>query len=371
VNDDDNELARLLNDQVDERLGRKRPAPPFDAARAATAPGRRGRPSWLLPLIAAACVAAVGGTVGATRLLADHGPAPATHPPAPTVTTGPSPVPSSVAPSPTAPATASAPASASAPKRTSAPLPSKDSGPEPFDVRLGEARLVLPAGWVARDLQQYAAPETSFVVPGWCLTPSAVAVSTQAGACPIILFAAGIAQELDVDTPGGFSANPEYCNQGHEIDRESEQTGDKQFGGRTADWRHWIISCQSGRGYDIEQYVVATASAYILYSSHADGRYHRALTEIAAQAQLPAQQLPSRLMDRGIVRGLTRTGDSYRLRLDRVVERYGGRENVNPKTYDYIVPAEILAKSRVRVGSRIFLATDGLSVTQLYIAPGD
>lgn len=335
MNDDfESRFARVLNEQVDVRLGPRQAAPPFDPARPLPVEGTPRRGPWLLPLIAAAVVAGVvGATVTATHLLSDGRPVdPATRLPSTTSTT--------------------------------------KSATGIHTVSLGAARISLPAGWLARDLQRYADPGGSFALPGWCLTPAGVPVSSKPDACPVVLLAGGNTQSLDVDIEGGLTANPEYCFQGTKLDGHTEQTGDKQFGGRSADWRHWTIACKGGSTYDIEQYVVATGPAYILYSQHSDRRYHPALTEIAANSTLPAQRLPVRLMDRGIVRELTRTSDGYRLRLDRIIEGVDNALNENPATYDYVVPTSIIDRPQnngpIRVGSTVSLWTDGHVVTELY-----
>jgi hypothetical protein len=190
VNDDDNELARLLNDQVDQRLGPKRPAPPFDAARAATVPGRRGRRSWLLPLIAAACVAAVGGTVGATRLLADNGAAPATTPPLPSPSGVVTPTisapngPTSAAPTPSAtppaaPTTQPGPTEGS--RRPVVPLRPSDSKIEP---RAATTTVVVrPVRADGTPAAGYTVRNETFDQPLSCDVQSSVAVDEDIDAC--------------------------------------------------------------------------------------------------------------------------------------------------------------------------------------------
>ena len=50
----ENDLGRLLNQGVDDRLGPRRPAPPFRPA-AARPESVRPAKHWLLPLAVAAC----------------------------------------------------------------------------------------------------------------------------------------------------------------------------------------------------------------------------------------------------------------------------------------------------------------------------
>ena len=85
--DFENKLRRLVNEDVDARLGARRAAP--DRAHRVS---DRGHRNWMFPLVAAAAVAAVAlGTFGAVQLLADDGhtappatKAPSTTPTSPT-----------------------------------------------------------------------------------------------------------------------------------------------------------------------------------------------------------------------------------------------------------------------------------------------
>ena len=94
---------------------------------------------------------------------------------------------------------------------------------------------------------------------------------------------------LDVDAQGGFYGDPpQRCAPNVEVP-EHQTFGDRTFGGRTADWRRWESHCsKTNRPIDIEQYVVATGPAYILYSTHANATVHAAMTEIATSSTLPA-----------------------------------------------------------------------------------
>ena len=120
--------------------------------------------------------------------------------------------------------------------------------------------------------------------------------------------------------------------------KETEQTGDKTFGGVAAEWRRWHYSCPSGKSYDIEQYEVLTAPAYVLSTRSGTGADHGALTSIAQHSRLPRPSAPLRLYDVGYVRTLTKTAGGYRVELDRVVYDRGAVVNQNPTTYSYVVP---------------------------------
>jgi hypothetical protein len=364
VNDFETKLKELLNQHVDERAGARPPAPAFDPAAKTARPARWRSPRpWIVPLVAAAAVVVVAaGTVGATQLMGDRDNSPAT--------TGP---------------TAVTPSSTASSTRSAAPVQPSKAAPTPVTKRstatprpktlggtvvLGDTTMWLPKGWVARHLQSYAPQDGSFVYPGWCLSPAAVPVVVEK--CPIMFWVVPTppsGQPLDVDVESGTASNPEYCTQGTRVSSQAEQTGDRKFGGRPADWRRWTIACNGGPSYDIEQYVVASAPAFILYSSQPDSRYHQAITEIAAHSTLPAQRRPLRLMDRGIIRSLVKTSTGYRIALDRVIETYNRTVNENPKTYDYPVSGAVLTAARrdgrIAVGSTVYLTTDGNTVTTM------
>jgi hypothetical protein len=110
VNDIESRIRDLLNESVDAELGARRPAPPFDPRRADTR-ARRWAP-WVMPLVAAAGVAAVvGGTVAVAHLASDHRPAPPATSVAPTPTTPTAAPPSTTDPTSTPPSPTTAPSS--------------------------------------------------------------------------------------------------------------------------------------------------------------------------------------------------------------------------------------------------------------------
>lgn len=366
MNDLEERLSKALNAHVDSELGERRPAPPFQPARMS----RRRRAPWLYPLAAAACVAAVvGGGVVIGRLAADHG-APATRP---TVSRSVSP---SLSPTSTPSPTAPVPSPAA---RTSPPVTRSTTGSAPpshpksvrptgHAVTLGAATIDLPVGWVARDLGRYYPGPGVPVFPGWCLTPASTPIVKYG--CPLSLFAVDPhGNPLDVDLEGGLSANPEYC--GQTPSTVQEQYGDRSFGGRAADWRQWTTHCTAtGVIWHIEQYVVATGPAYILFSDHADATVHDAMTHIAARSTLPAQTAPVRLADQGYVRSIDVTGSQVRITLDRIVQLWNRVVNVNPATYAYTIPRSVWRDSTrnqpIKVGTRVIVQSDGTRVRSLY-----
>jgi hypothetical protein len=395
VNDFEDELKRSLNDRVDELVGPRRAAPPFDPSGAATPTrsGRFGRPGggrlpWVLPLIAAASIVVVTiGAVAATTLLADKKPAPpATVAPTPT----PTPVVSSpVSTSKTTPRSTAGSSHTPGHPRTSSRSHAGGHGspggtsahpPVPVVVTLGGASITLPAGWVSRDYAHYL-PSGSGPVGGqeWCLTPSSLPVSPEPGACPVALSTIDSSgPALDVDVEGGYSS-PAFCGttsgttssttSGTTSSTAQEQTGDRQFGGRSADWRHWTISCGDGTSVEVEQYVVATGPGFIMFSERADSGVQDAMTSIAAKSTLPGATAALRYMDRGYLRGSTVTADGVQITLDRAIDAVGGIVNDDPQTYEYVIPQALFDAAGVQVGDVVTLDTDGSVVTSFSGAP--
>ena len=363
MNTFEDRLKELLNESIDNRLGDHRPVPAFDPAHTGTPGWTAGRHRrWMLPLIAAACVVGIAvATAGVEHLLVHRGSLPAGP-------TSPSPSPSADTPSPAATSTGvPSPPPTSSPSSPSA----SDSVTEPpplHVVSLGAASISLPQGWVAREYAAYEpAGSGTLTASQWCLTPASEPASTEPKSCPVTFGTiAPDGNPIDVDIQGGFASNPEYCPfsaRGTSV----EQTGDRSFGGRSADWRKWSLSCGNGTHWELEQYVVASGPGVILFSERADATVDAAMAEITANSTLPAQTSAIRFMDRGIVRTIDRTADGVRISLDRVVLSDSGVVNNNPATYDYVIPTAVFdAQPNIHVGSQITLDGDGAVVKHVY-----
>lgn len=320
MNDFEGTVATLVNERVDARLGPRRSAPPLDPERRPTRPRRR----LVLPLAVAAGVAVlIGAAVIAGRAL-DH-------------------------------------------RDHTAPAPgSTHSGTV---VRLGAADVYLPPGWVARDIARYQPEGGSSVFPGWCLTPRSVPVSTAPDACPVSLLAVQVkGNPLDVDLQGGLAANPAPCGQRDFTTDESSREG--RFGGRSAEWRNWVMHCATGRTVRIQQYVVPTRPGYILYTGRATAPTRAAMAEIAARSRLPRQSAPLRLMDRGVVSAVQRGPHQVIVSLHRVVRSQSRTAPAAPGVVRYVVPRSVFDagafNGAIKAGVRVYLATDGYRVTQIY-----
>jgi len=320
VNDLEDRIANALNAHVDHELGSRRPAPPF------TPPVReRRRPTWVLPLTVAACVAAiVGGTVAASRLLGKHDEAPGTQH---TTVASPTPVPT---------------------------------------VPVSDARIALPRGWTVR---KAGAPERGW---GWCI----VRTGAKANACTVSLLRitsapTEIAQSFDVDSPGVIGDPPQFVC-GNVSAPRTETYAVRSFGGQPAQWRRWDADCAStGHSLRIEQWSDASVPTWVMTGSSIDAgsTMSTVMAYVAKHSELRVTTGPYRAMDRGVIRAVHATTAGVRIELDRtVLVRSGGTirdDNPDPATYDYAVPRAIRTGAHVKVGQRVRLWTDGHTVRKL------
>jgi hypothetical protein len=165
------------------------------------------------------------------------------------------------------------------------------------------------------------------------------------------------------EVAGGFNGNPpQPCGGAPQYLSTHETTGDRGFGGRVADYRRWDFTCRTVRYHSWEQYVVATVPAFVLYSSTADqATAHDGMTLIAEHSALPTQTAPLRLLDRGYIRSITRSGSLDTLAIDRTAG--DPPVNNNPTTYRYELPDNLLAHAGLHIGELIDIRTDGDHVT--------
>ncbi|MEO7285573.1 MAG: hypothetical protein ABI140_01500 [Jatrophihabitantaceae bacterium] len=371
MNDFDKTIGKLLNDSVDAQLGPRRSAPAFRPGQLTTTPARRGAKPWIMPLVAAACVvAAAVGTIGASQALSHRH---QTNPPASQVPPAPvsDPAPSSPAPS-SGSAAASSPAisSPAGSHPVQAGTGSTSGSPNTVPVTLAGAKLLLPAGWEARDYAQYEPSGGGTFYPTWCLTPASQPASSQASACPLQF--SGISSisngaYLQVDNQGGLYGNPHYCPPAGAVRSGTVESADTSFGDRAADYRHWHLDCPDGQQVELEQYVVATGPGYILFSSHANAAMHSVMASIARTASLPASTSAVRFNDHGYLRDVRQVSGGYLLSIDRVVPGSSGYVNNNPATYDYLIPTETYLSqySKPAVGQLVEVYTDGSKVVLL------
>ena len=361
--DFEDRLKDLLNERVDEKVGPQRPPAPF---RPSTRIDDRTRGRRLVPLVAAACVAAVAaGSVGLTRLFADR-----THtPPA-----GPTPAISTPHHSgPTPP-----------PRYTPSTTPAPHTEAGTHTVHALGAILVLPDGWRLTGRR----PVGAGIAPKLCIGKS----GDSALQCPISISALHPEQ---TDPAYGFDVDafdlargdqPTLCGGGPERTRWAGAA--RIVGGRAAEWRSWDYTCPGlGRTIVFDQYTVVTTPGFLLelaagvnapFMTEISGAevsgpqdiaaLRRVVAAIARDSALPAQSAPLRLFDRGVVASMRRTGGTVTIVLHRVTRHVRSGHAVyaveNPGSgVTYVIPAGVVSTgSSIAVGSRIELTTDGTAV---------
>jgi hypothetical protein len=233
--------------------------------------------------------------------------------------------------------------------------------------------LSLPAGWAVTP-QTYTAG--SGPAPGstvWCIDPV-----TAKGSCTIFLTSAGTASgnALDVDTEGGWLSNPAFCS-GPPVSAKLDVADVRSFGGHSAEYRVWTHTC-TNTVIHVEQYEVAYAPAWILYSELADSTVSSVMASVALQSVLPPQTLPVRLADKGYVRSVSSTTAGYVITLDRIYldpSSPTGEINQASTTYKYTVPKDALSASGAsgaapKVGDRAYLVSNGTIVTSYMVITG-
>lgn len=338
-------LAGRVTDLVDHEAGSPRTAPAFIPTEDHD---RERRPVWTRWALAAAVIALVAGLTwaGLTRMVVTQGPSVA-GPPSGTA--------SALSPSP----------SVLSSTAVDSPGP---AATQPTTTVVGDMTLVLPAGWVVAEMVY---PKGTSGVPGateWCIDPSGARDT-----CTIHLTAARAAagNPLDVDIEGGWLSNPSYCFDERATNpkgvKETLDVADVQpFGGRESEHRVWTHTCSASKVIHVEQYEVAYAPAWILFSELADSTVSATMREIAQKSTLPAQTLPVRLTDRGHVRSIRATSAGYVIALDRIYldpSEPSGEINNASVTYEYTVPKALLLTKVPIVGDRVGIVTNGSIVT--------
>jgi hypothetical protein len=311
-------VRNRLNEHVDTLLGPRRDAPPFEAP--AAAPANRSR--WLTPLLAAACVVAVAaGALVAATMLGGGG----------------------------------------SPQQPAGPT----STPRPAGTMLDGARIVLPRGWVVRPYARWL-PKGYGSAYDYCISPTSMPVRrSKLDNCPIGFTRVRNGTGLDPDIEGGLAANPHPCGRLHE--RVNAISNTMSFGGRPADHRAWSIACVgTNRVQSYLQYVVVGKPAFVLYTGHGGQDTGAAMEYIAAHSQLPKQDAPLPLFDRGRVTAVTPTPSGIRVTLQRVSTPDGTRQVIKDRSgrrYTYLMPK---ATWHAAVGSLVTVYTDGHRVTMIY-----
>ena len=339
MNDFESTVKQLLNEHVDAALGPRRPAPRWDAA----APGRRGLRPWLVPLLATAGIAAATvAVVVPVQMLANR------------------------------PVNGSAGLSGGSSGQTG------PAATQPIIVQLADARIWLPAGWHAT-VSSDTPPPGGIQVFGnqsttWCLGPAG-----KDGACRVWLErsvqepAHGNADSrFDSDAPGGTPHSQSQICPDSSRGWSTLDAGDRNFGGRTADYRVFELTCGSGAKQEATQYLVPAGPAFALYAKSSDSALRMTMAEITQRSTLPKQTTALRYYDHGYVRDVKSVaGDRIQITIDRVAVGPGGPINNDPRTYQYDVPTFVWRINNVHlaVGDIATVQTDGTTVFDLYRTP--
>jgi hypothetical protein len=312
VTDLETYLKSKLNESIDADLGPRRPAPPFQPA----APQR----TWVRPVLAAASVLVVAGAAVAIGRVATSGHT--TQRPGTGVPTQ--------------------------------PVTTHHNAPPPLGHTLfHDAKIAVPNGW---QVHRNNGPDEL------CLSPSKTA-----SACEIRVnyFVPGHAT-LDVDEPGGyFGDSPEWCAPKSTPAPKLTGTAARVFGGRQAQWRMWDIDCPGGKTIVEDQYVVPTSPGFVLYAHDATSDTRTAIDAVAEQSQLPAQNAPLWLSDRGRIRSVSSSVVDGKSTVHLVLERFGpdGTVGTPPTLVSYdLSKAVYQSGGSPRAGATVYLATDGHTV---------
>ena len=310
-------LKTKLNESIDAELGPPRPAPPFEP----TTPSR----TWVRPVLAAASVLVVAGAAVAIGRVAtsNH----ATQPPATGHHTQP------VTPTPT------------------------NHSDEPAPLRhtlFHGAKIAVPAGWTVQRQQD---PEQL------CMSASKV---PSACAIRVTHFVPGSGSMLDVDEPGGFYGDaPQVCAPQVTPAPKLTATATRDLGGRQSQWRVWEIDCSGGKTIVDDQYVTPSSPGFVLYAFKATADVRAAIDAVSQQSQLPAQNAPLWLTDRGQVHSVSSSVQDGKTVVHLVLARFTPDGAVgNPPTlvsYD-LSQAVYQQGDSPRAGATVYLATDGHTV---------
>jgi hypothetical protein len=343
--------AQATQDVPDTRYPPTIEWPETPARRAPRAP----RPPWLMPLVAAASVVAITAGVVATQTWGRTG----AQVPAATTGVASDPTPSPVgSPAPSNPAESSGTAKASPAGWTIGQAPG-----------LPGVQLAIPPTWTVRPFSR----ETGGSPIGSQLC---VGGGTD---CPIKVITLDPAEaRISIEIEGGVLANPEYCDAADgRFTRGLKDAREVTFGGRPADYRHWVWTCADRSVHEIAQYAVVNPVGYLLYSESANADVRGVMADIAAATTLPPATAPLRLYDQGRATSVTRVDGGWRIDLQRSVGGHG-TEWTWPAvpTTTYVIAESLLPPAgsgfapETALRTALTLSTDGTKVVGIEFPGG-
>jgi hypothetical protein len=308
-----------LNEQLDAELGARRAAPPFR-------PPQRDRQRWTRPLLIAACVLAVAATALGIALSGGNG----TH--------------------------------RQRPAHSKTPTPQSHRHP----VQLGAAKIVLPGGWTAVPAARWhQTGESSVFGPDdWCLQPTSAPVR-RTGICHLEFTAVDHTRNQFVPPwqRAVYGDPPQYCAPHAITSRdETQQSGVRTFGGRVAGWRQWRYACTATDTHIVEQYVVPTGPAFILFSDDATNARQAVFNTVAKYSTLPKQTSRLPIGDSGTVTAVQHVGNRLRITLRRTDTSTG-----SARTVTYTVTSKMYRHGySPRIGDKVYVDTTGTTVTGVF-----
>lgn len=313
-----------LNEQLDAELGPRRPAPPFR-------PPQHDRRRWTRPLLIAACILAIAATAVGIALSGGNG----TH--------------------------------------RVPPAHSKTPTPTPHGhrntIQLGAAKVVLPDGWTAVPAARWQQPGGMSVFGNeeWCLMPTTAKVR-RTGICHLEFTAVVRTHNQFVPSRqrAAYGEPPQYC-QSHVVSGKdiTQQSGVRTFGGRVASWRQWRYVCTPTDTRIIEQYVVPTGPAYILFSDDATNARQAVFNTVAKYSTLPKQTSRLPIGDTGAVTAVQHVGNQVRITMRRTDTSTG-----SARTVTYVVTSAMYRRGySPKTGDKLYVDTDGTKVTGVTSLP--
>jgi hypothetical protein len=212
------------------------------------------------------------------------------------------------------------------------------------------ARIAVPTGWTTR-------PQGADQL---CLSPSKTTCAIR-----VSYFVTGGGPMLDADEPGGFYGNsPQWCAPQATPAPTLTGAATRDVGGRAAQWRTWDIHCP-GRTIVEDQYVVPSSPAFVLYAHDASSAARTAIDAVAQQSELPAQNAPLWLTDRGQVHSVASSVQNGTTVVHLVLDRFGPDGTVGdpPTLVAYDLPQSVYQNGgSPQAGATVYLATDGHTV---------
>jgi hypothetical protein len=275
------------------------------------------RPRWLIPLVTATAVLAVGSSTAlAVRVVGHHDPTP------------------TAAPGQAGPAGGLRPSGTATSSATPAGTPTNSAGSTPSDpgkvIRVGTLSLTVPTRWreLIRDVRS---ARTMLCLGG-----------TDAG-CDLWVTTQSEIGYLDVDLFGSMLTNrePPLCSGSGAAGVASTTTTayrGAKLGQRPAEYRAYERSCD--RTYEMEQWTVPTWPPAQVTSTDERPELRGQVRAIVASARFSEPDSGRRVTDKGVLTGHSTSGGVVHVRLDRTIWISGGvnnghDENSNHTTYDY------------------------------------